>query len=185
MTTTELIAQGIGLVAMAMNLISYQQKKRKAVIGFQFFGSLLFGINYFMLGAVVGGLLNCVGVIRAVVFLQKERFHGAHPAWLWGFSVCYVLSYVLSFTVFGMPLEIKNLTVEILPVIAMIVATYSYRLREAKDIRRFGLVCSPLWLVYNICNFSIGAICCEALNLVSIVVGMLRFDLKKQEGGRE
>ena len=29
MTTTELIAQGISIVAMAMNLIAYQQKKQK------------------------------------------------------------------------------------------------------------------------------------------------------------
>ena len=179
--TTEWIAQGIGLVAMAMNLLSYQQKKQRSVICFQFFGCLLFGVNYFMLGAVVGGLLNCIGVIRAAVFLQKERFRATHPAWLWGFSAMYVVSYVLSFTVFHKPLELPDLIVELLPVIAMIVATYSYRFREARDIRRFGLVCSPLWLIYNLCNFSIGAICCEVLNLVSIGVGMLRFDIKKQD----
>lgn len=181
MTTTELIAQGISIVAMAMNLIAYQQKKQKNVMIFQLLGALLFGINFFLLEAWVGGLLSAVAIIRALVFLQRERLHAEHPAWFFGFSAMSVLSYILSFTVLGTPLKISNLIVELLPVIGVIAVNYSYRLKEAKDIRRYGLINSPLWLVYNVWNFSLGAICCESLSLISIGVGILRFDLKRTQ----
>ena len=34
---------------------------------------LLFAINFFMLGAYSGGLLNAVAVIRAILFLKKDK----------------------------------------------------------------------------------------------------------------
>ena len=61
----------------------------------------------------------------------------------------------------------------------MILSTISFRAPDAATVRRFGLLCSPLWLTYNICCFSVGAILCETISLVSIVVGILRFDRKK------
>ena len=42
-----------------------------------------------------------------------------------------------------------------------------------------------VWLIYNIVSLSIGAICCEAFSIVSIFVGMYRFDRKKQEAVHE
>ena len=61
----------------------------------------------------------------------------------------------------------------------MTATTISYRLTDAKAIRRYGLISSPCWLVYNIANFSIGAILCEILSLGSIVLGILRLDKQK------
>ena len=78
------------------------------------------------------------------------------------------------------PSPFGNLLIESLPVIGMILTTISFRFTEAKTIRRFGIFNSPMWLTYNIANFSVGAICCEVMNLISIVVGMIRFDIKKK-----
>ena len=175
----EIAAQLVGIVAMAFNILSYQQKTQKGVIGFQLFGSMLFAVNYFLLGATVGGILNLVGTVRAVVFLNREKTHAEHPAWLVGFTAVYLLSYLLTFTVFQKVPTVFNLIVEFLPVIGMTATTVSFRLKDAATIRRFGLISSPSWLVYNIVNFSIGAICCEVLSLGSILIGMLRLDRGK------
>jgi len=179
MNHPELLAQSIGILAMAFNILSYQQKTQKRVIGFQLMGGLLFSINFFLLGAMVGAILNVVAAVRAVVFLQKEKLNSNHPAWLIGFTAVYFASYVLTFTLFGKPATAGNLIVELLPVIGMIATTISFRFTDAKTIRRYGLISSPCWLVYNIANFSLGAICCEVLSLGSIVLGMLRLDRKK------
>lgn len=172
----DLTVQIIGLFAMAFNILSYQQKTRTRAIGFQLFGGLLFSIHFFMLGAIVGGLLNAVAVIRAVVFLNKEKLRADRLPWLLGFIGVYLASYVLTFTVFGMELTAGNLFVEFLPVIGMTATTISFRLQDAKAIRRYGLISSPSWLVYNIANVSIGAIICEVLSLGSILIGILRLD---------
>ena len=174
-------AQAVGIAAMAFNILSYQQKSRKGVIAFQLGGSILFCLNFFMLGAVVGGILNGIGIIRALVFLQKEKLRADRLVWQAGFTVAYILSYVLTFTLFGKEATAANLIVELLPVIGMVATTFSFRCTDAKTIRRFGLISSPSWLVYNIVNFAIGAIICEVLSLGSILIGMWRFDVKKNK----
>ena len=179
MNTFALIAQIVGIFAMTFNILSYQQKTQKGAIAFQLGGSTLFAINYLMLGAVVGGILNAVGIVRALVFLNREKLKATHPAWLAGFITVYLLSYGLTFTVFGKEPTLFNLFVEFLPVIGMTATTISFRLSDAKSIRRFGLISSPSWLVYNIVSFSVGAIICEVLSLGSIFIGMFRHDRKK------
>ena len=178
--TPEIIAQGIGIFAMVFNIFSYQQKNQKTVILFQLFGGMLFGIHYWMLGAVVGALMNVIAVIRAIVFIFKERLRADHIAWTVGFIAVFLASYVMTFTVFGKAPTLPNLLLEFLPVIGMTALTIGFRCRDAKAIRQFGLISSPAWLIYNIANLSIGAICCEAISLISIVVGMLRLDGKKK-----
>lgn len=180
MAEFNLLAQAVGIAAMAFNILSYQQKTQRRAIGFQLFGSALFAVNYFLLGATVGGILNLVGTVRAIVFLNRQRFQADRLPWLVGFTAVYLASYILTFTVFQKEPTFFNLIVEFLPVVGMTATTISFRLTEAASIRRYGLISSPSWLVYNIVNFSIGAICCEVLSLGSILIGMLRFDVKKK-----
>ena len=179
MEPRELFAQAVGLIAMAFNIFSYQQKSRRGVITCQLGGALLFCVNFLLLGAYVGGILNAVAAVRAVVFLNKEKLHADGPVWLAGFTAVYLLSYVLTFTLFGKEASALNLIVEFLPVIGMTATTLSFRLTDAKAIRRYGLISSPSWLVYNIANVSIGAIVCEVLSLGSICLGMWRLDRQK------
>ena len=179
MDPLHLLAQLIGIVAMLFNIFSYQQKTRSRAIAFQLGGALFFCVNFLMLGALVGGILNAVAAIRAVVFLNRDKLQANRPVWLAGFTAVYILSYILTFTAFGKAPSPANLLVEILPVVGMIATTISFRLTDAKAIRRYGLISSPCWLVYNIANFSIGAILCEILSLGSIVLGILRLDKQK------
>ena len=58
MTTTQIIAQAIGILAMAFNIISYQGKQQKTVIALQLIGACLFSVNFLMLGATIGGILK-------------------------------------------------------------------------------------------------------------------------------
>ena len=180
MKPVEVIAQAIGIVAMSLTVLSFQQKTVKRVVTFQFFSSLLFMVNYFMLGAIVGAFLNVLALFRAYVFMNKEKLHADRWYWLLGFSILYVGTYVLSFTVFGTEPTVWNLILEVLPIIGMIVTTYSFQQKEAKSVRILTIVNSPLWMTYNIANFTIGGIISECLSLTSIIIGMIRLDRKKK-----
>ena len=177
----EAITQSIGFLSMAFNIFSYQNKNQRAVILFQLFGGILFAMHFWMLGAVVGALMNAIAVIRAIVFIFKERLRADHIAWTVGFIAVFLISYVLTFTVFGKEPTPVNFLLEFLPVIGMTALTIGFRRRDAKAIRQFGLISSPAWLIYNIANFSIGAICCEVISLISIAVGMVRLDRNVSE----
>ena len=180
MEPMEMLAQAIGIIAMCMNVFSYQQKTVKGVVLFQFFGSALFVANYFMLGAVVGAFLNLIGVFRAAIFMRKEKFHADRWYWLLIFGGLYLIAYILSFTVFGTEPTAWNFFVELLPIIGMMITTISFQKKEAKLVRRLGLINSPFWLSYNIISFTIGGIICEILGLTSILIGMFRLDRKKK-----
>ena len=176
-----IVAQAFGIVGMIFNLLVFQQKTHRGVTLCQFFAAVTFCINYLMIGAFVGGILNFVGAIRAAVFYYKEKTRANSIVWLVIFILAFAASYPLTFFAFGTKVTVQNLIIEILPVIAMIIITVSLRLGSAKAVRFLGLTSSPMWLVYNIFAGSIGAIASEILNLISMVVGIIRFDIKRNK----
>lgn len=180
MEIIEIIAQIIGFVAMAFNIVSYQGKKQSTVILLQFFGGTLFAVNYLLLGATVGSILNIIGALRAVLFLFKDKLKTDRLPWFIAFVASYITVYILNFTVFGKEPTALNLFVEILPVVGMVALTIAYRLKNASDVRKFGLISSPAWLTYNIVVGSWGAILCEIFTLISILIGMIRHDKVKK-----
>lgn len=180
MEPIEIIAQAIGIVAMVFNILSYQGKKQKTVITLQLFGGLLFAVNFWMIGAKVGGILNVIAVLRALVFLFKDKLKADSVFWLIGFILSYIVVYILTFTTFGTELTPWTLIRELLPVIGMTALSVGFRLKDAANIRKCGLVSSPAWLLYNIAVGSWGAIICETLTLISIFVGMFRHDKKPE-----
>lgn len=178
MEIKDIIAQGIGILAMVFNILSYQGKKQKTVIALQLIGGALFAVNFWMIGAKVGGILNVIAVIRAVLFLFKDKVKADSIFWLIGFILSYIAVYVLTFTVFGTELTPWHLVRELLPVVGMTALSVGFRLKDAAGIRKCGLISSPAWLIYNIAVGSWGAIICETLTLISIFVGMFRHDKK-------
>lgn len=178
----EIVAQLIGIIAMAFNILSYQGKKQSTVILLQLMGSMLFATNYLMLGATIGGILNIIGMIRAIVFLYKDKLKTYKLSWLILFICSYVIVYVLNFTVFDKKLTVFNLVIELLPVIGMTALSVGYRLERAADVRKCGMVSAPSWLIYNIVVGSWGATICEMLTIISIFVAFFRYDREKKCG---
>ena len=175
----QIIAQAIGIIAMMFNILSYQGKKQRTVITLQLIGASLFSVNFLMLGATVGGILNIIGAVRALVFVFKDKFKADRISWLIAFVTSYILVYILNFTLFGKEPTAFNLITEVLPVIGMLALNIGFRLKDAASIRKCGLISSPSWLIYNIVAGSWGAIICETITLISIIVGMIRHDKKK------
>ncbi|MBQ3133642.1 MAG: YgjV family protein [Clostridia bacterium] len=177
----ESAAQIIGIAAMAFNVLSFQGKTVKRVMLCQLTGETLFAVNYMMLGAFGGGLLNVVAAFRSLVFLNRQVCKADHPAWMWIFCGIYLLSYAATFLVFGTAPTPVNFLLELLPVIGMVAVTVSLRAGSAAAIRRYGVISAVSWLIYSIAAFSIGAMLCESLSLISIAIGMARHDRKREE----
>ncbi|MBP3705705.1 MAG: YgjV family protein [Clostridia bacterium] len=156
----EIVAQFIGIIAMVFNILSYQGKKQSTVIFLQLFGGAFFAVNFLMLGASVGGLLNIIATIRAIIFLYKDKLKADRTPWFVAFITSYISVYILSFTVFSKEPTTFNLIIEILPVIGMLALNIGFRLKNASDVRKCGLVSSSAWLIYNIVVGSWGAIIC-------------------------
>ncbi len=182
-----LTAQIIGIFAMAANVAAYQFKNRRNVILCQLTGSVLFAVNMFMLDALMGGLLNVVGIARAIVYINKDRLKIPVKLVNGIFMALYVALYALVFAVFGKEPTLFNLLIEILPLIGMGAMTVGLSMKDSKAIRVCGFINSPCWLIYNSLVFSLGGILCELFGIVSIISSHIRIDIKtgKDNGKNE
>ena len=179
MSTFTLVAEILSIVGMLFNITSFLQKTQKSILIFQFFGASFFTVSFFMLGAPTGACLNIVAVIRAIIYANKEKFRADKTIWVWGFFVIYIFVYVATFLLFHKEVSVKNCLVELLPVIAMTVATISFSMPKARHVRQLALISSPLWLVYNVFSASLGGVLCEGFSIGSVFVGMFCHDRKK------
>lgn len=168
-----IIAQAFGIVGMTLNAVSYQAKKQRSIILYQFFGGAFFVVNMFLLDAYMGALLNVIGVVRAAVYANKDRIRNVKLC-AGAFIGAFLVSYVLVFTLFGKELTAVNALVELLPLMAMTAMTVAFSLPSAQTVRGFALFSSPCWLIYNCVNLSVGGILCESFSIVSAVTAMVR-----------
>jgi hypothetical protein len=174
----DIIIQGIGIIGMIMNILSFQMKTQRGILYFQLVGGALFSVHFILLGAVVGGILNVAAVFRAIVYANREKLHAQHSLWVALFVAVFIGAYVANFTLLGAAPTPKNFILELLPVIGMTASTVGMKMGTAKSTRMLSLINSPCWLTYNCFNVSIGGIICEVFCLASIAIGIYRYDTK-------
>ena len=177
----ETFAQIVGIIAAALNISSFQCKTKNKIIFIQLFGGALFMVNFVLLGAITGAIMNGLAIVRALLFLYKDKLKLNDKILVGSLITAFVISYILAFTVLGVEPTAKNFILEALPIIGMSAATISFNMKNAARVRLLGItLSSPSWLIYNVYYFSIGAILCEAISIVSIAIGMIRHDIKRK-----
>ena len=171
--------QAVGIAAMAIHDLSFQRPTQKGILRMQLVSSLLFAFHFGVIGAITGSILNGIGACRAVVYGNRDKKWARSRWWLPLFIALYLTAYVLTFTVFGKEATPGNLVLEFLPVMGMTVSNISFLLDNERKLRILALINSPLWLVYNGINLSIGGTVTEIISLVSIIIAIIRFDIRK------
>lgn len=160
----DIIAQAFGILGTVSYLISYQIKKNRIFFIFQCFGSLFFVLNFFMLGAYTGCLLNFVNIFRACALVAGKRFR--HPIAHIAVQLLYVAVTVLTFDGW----------LSLLVLAPQIVMTYIMWQGNGKHIRYTQLLfVSPIWLTHNVIVTSIGGIACEIFTITSTLISIFRF----------
>lgn len=175
MVVYDMIAQGFGLLGTASYLISFQIRRNRLFFVFQCLGSVFFVLNFFMLGAYTGCLLNLINIVRAAVLAGEKKVH--HPVVLWGIQLLYCLVTVFTF----------NGWVSIIALLPQIAMTFVMWKENGKHIRYVQLFfTSPCWLVHNLVVNSIGGVICEICTMTSTIISIFRFrrsgyDTEKKE----
>lgn len=156
------ICQTIGLIGSVLMILSFQCKKPKKLIIMQSFGGLMFAVNFFMLGAYTGSILNGVNVIRGVAFTKIKKKTLLTPVTI---ILIYIIATALTY----------NGWLSLFVFIAQSAGTITFYINTDKAIKLGNLfITSPLWLIYNIVNGSIGGILCESFVITSIIIYIIR-----------
>lgn len=163
------IAQLFGFIGLVLLVIPYMFNSRKFILKMQIAASIVFGIHYFMIGAITGSVSQVLNVVRSFVYLKEQK------KWqLYIFIVLYVI--IGLFTWKGL--------VSILAIIGSILSTIGYFMKDTRLIRIFSLLQGISWLAYCILSRSLGGTISESIFVIVVLVGIIRFDLigrKKSE----
>lgn len=166
-----MLGQILSIIGMALTIVSFQMKTRKQIILFQTAGSAFFLLSYILLGSWSGVYLNVVYLARNVVFyFGKDQKWAQHKAWLYILLCAVVLAGAAGYRTW----------LDILPIIGSVFGTFALYMKDENKLRLLKLGDSPCWLIYNCTVPSTGGIICEVFNMISIVVGLIRYKKPKE-----
>ena len=165
------IANGIGVLAAVVYVLSYQQKTRRMIALMGAVARLLFVAQYLLLGAFAGAVLDILGAAAALLAQKKD--HPALKKYLPLIIAAVHISLLVACLVFyKSPIDIFALLGTSLHVGAL------WFSRE-RTIRRVSLAGSPCWLVYNVASKAYPSAVSDCFTICSLLVAMIRFDFRK------
>ena len=160
----ELLAQIIGIIAMIINVFSFQFKNKKHLIFVLGIGSFLFAVSFIMLGDFASAGFNMVNIFRAVTAVNKKTHNKVF------FVINCLLYFAAAVFTYHSPWTFILMS-------SQLVSTYVHWWRDAVFVRKAQLLyISPVWLINNIfITFSLGGIICEAFSMLSVLVSFVRY----------
>lgn len=168
-----IIAQITGIVAVVAFLLSYQQKKRKNIIMLNAASRVLYIIQYILLGAFEGAILDVLGTFSSVAAQNKNKsFIQKHYK---------IIVVIIDLVIFGAGLLTYENFFSLFPIIGVILHTSAFWIDDEKKIRAVSFLGSPFWFVYNLVNCAYGSAVGDMLSMVSIGIAIYRYDIRKKE----
>ena len=174
MKPIEIIANVVGIFAVATFVLSYQMKTRKGIVICNSISRVLYVVQYLLLFAFEGAVLDIVSIGAAVLAGKKDSpFIKKHLK-------AVIISVNLVMVVTGILLY-KNIF-SLLPLFGVLLQTGAFWLTREKDIRLVSLLGSPFWFTYNVYSHAYGSSLGDVMTMVSITTAMIRYkDWKKKQ----
>ena len=164
-----LLAQIVGIVGVATFLISYQLKKRKHIILVNATSSVLYVLQYVLLGAMEGAAIDILSTVATVAAHQK------HNKFIAKYQTAVIILLNLAFVIAGLCLY-ENIF-SLFPIAGAMLQTSAFWISSETKIRCVSFLGAPFWLVYNLASQAYGASIGSALSIVSIGLAIYRYDI--------
>ncbi len=167
------IANIVGILAVAVFVLSYQQKTRRGIVACNVVSRGLYVAQYLLLGAFEGAVLDILGMLASILAQRKDKpFIKKHLKLV-------IIGVNLSIVVAGILLY-ENIF-SLLPMFGVLLHTGAFWLTKEKNIRAVSFLGSPFWFVYNLVSRAYGSAIGDVLTMVSIGVAIVRYDILKRE----
>lgn len=165
-------AQILGVIAFSFLAISFQSKNKSNMLFFQIVAYTIYVVQFLLLGAYTGLAVMVIGAIRSVIlyiYAKKSK------------KVNYLLPLIFSIAIIACVVSTyKNIT-DIFPGLAVILGTYLLSQNNLKWIRiGEGSICI-FWIIYNAAVGAYINILAEVIILTSVIIGIIRYDIKKKK----
>ena len=159
----------VGIVAVILYFVGYLQKKRGAIIFLNASSRLLYIIQYIMLGAITGAVLDIAGIVSSFLAGLKDKpFIKKHTK---------LFVVLVSLAIIGAGLLTYKDIFSLLPIAGVLLHTGAFWMDDEKKIRLISLLGSPFWLVYNFVSCAYGSCVGDVLSIVSLGISIVRYDI--------
>lgn len=167
-------ANAVGFVALAVFLLGYLQKKRSNILLLNLISRVLYIVQYIMLGAFSGAVLDVAGAFATILAQRKESPFIKKRLKLF---VIFVNVIMVGAGIYVM-LAAKDIF-GFLPILGVVFHVNAFWMDDEKKIRRMSIVGSPFWFAYNFLSGAYFSCVGDALSILSLGISMYRYDRKK------
>ncbi len=161
----------LGIGGIVTSIISLQYKEHEKLMLLRASNEFLFSIQYFLLNAYTGMAMNIIGFIRDIVFKDMVKKNKSTIKARAVFSVIFVIAGFLTFDGFK----------TVVSTAAKVISSCLYGSSNTKVTRVGVLFTSACWIFYNITVGSYAGAVCDALTLISALIGIFRLDIRKNK----
>ncbi len=188
----DVFIQVIGFIGIGLNILSVQFNKHWKIMLFKTLGSMTFVLQYILLGAWVGVIMDLIGSIRNVIFTLNVKNNKSNKFWIVFFSFITVLAgvttiiltwdksigYAQNWSTNQNTVLIIAVSISIISIIAKLLTTIAYGFKNPHVIRMVNLPSNACWVIYNAVAFSIAGVINDLMCLISIIIAEIRFKKK-------
>lgn len=166
-----IITQAIGFIGFFLAVMTFQSDKHRSITLIKCASDAMFVIQFIMLGAYTGAIMNSIGCVRNIAYAQLvEKKKSVIPAVLL-FSVIIVIGGIVTWS--G--------PISLLAIIGKLLSTLSYAFKNPKTVRRMTIPVCLVWGIYDGISGSPAGVLTEVFTLASIAVAYFRFERGKEE----
>lgn len=164
---SEVFIRAVGILGFILGVAAFQSNKHKNIVLVKMGSEAAFTVQYFLLDAYTGSIMNGVGVIRNFVFYKLVEKNKSTKAAMWIFCGIYVLSAVITW----------EGPTSLLPLIGKLCSTIAYSINSPKLIRIINIPTLTMWITYNCVYGAWEGLATDTISLISVLIAMARFDI--------
>lgn len=163
--------QLIGVIALVFWVISIQTKNKTKLLKLQNIANLFYAIQYAFLGAFSATGMNCISLLKGIVFLKSEKSQKqSSKIQLIIFSILIIAIGIITFQTWY----------SIIPIIITLAYTYSTWQKNATIIRITFLVAAIGWIIFNTIVGAYSPLIGNFIELASGITAIVKFDILKK-----
>ena len=172
MNTAYLISQIVGFIAFVVSLFAYHRKEKSKIFKTMILANILDIIHYFLLNAYSGSITKVIALIRNKIIIDKENNKKLNSKMvLILLFIIYLISGIVTY---------KNIY-SVLPIFAAMIYLYFVWNGNELKVKRCAFYCYFLWLIYNICVFSIAGITSNTISIISTIIAVINEKKRNKE----
>ena len=158
--------QLIGVLAFCILVLSFYKKTPKMIMLYQATSNFIYSLHYFLLGALSGSFINCVGIFRNIALMNAKKCKKI-------IAIIIILIYLIITIIFFEGIY------SILPLIANSQYVYAILKGTRKSLLMGGIIGSSLWTIYAIFVNSYSSTITEMIIVISNTIQLIKLNKNK------